>query len=439
MNVEQIWLSAQPTLREHIGFNIYDIWVHRMEPKDFGEDYILFIVPNKYFGDYVEKNIWPKIAEVLLALTGTLFTYKFAENSQTESTISPEIPKEVRIIEGIPQNKIFDNFVVGACNQFAHAAALAVAESPGDNQYNPLFIYGSTGLGKTHLLYAIANQIAKTNPNIQPLYLTAEIFMNDMIENIRFKTMSSFKQKYRDNCQLLLMDDIQFLTGKPQTQEELFHTFEYLKQRGHQIVFTADVLPKEIDGLEPRLSSRCQSGMIADTQPPDLETMIAIIRQKSSDRNITLPEDVALFIAKGVRGNVREVEGAINRLQATSRLTKKNIDIIFAKQHLGELFAKENNFNIDIDAIIKTVATTFNIRSSDIRGKRRTKNLIKPRHIAMYLARTHTDFSFPEIGKEFGDKDHGSILYGYNKISEALKQDPSLRQTIELIERDLKL
>jgi chromosomal replication initiator protein len=440
MNIEEIWITAQPSLREHIGLNIYDIWIERMEATHFGEDSIHFLVPNKHFAEYVEKNIWPKITEILLALTGQHIQFVSIDKSSAIESIKPLNKMQVtRVIEGIPPKKTFDNFVVGVCNQFAHAASLAVADSPGDNQYNPLFIYGSTGLGKTHLLYAIANKVAQYHPNVHPLYLTAELFMNDMIENIRFKTMSSFKQKYRDNCQLLLMDDIQFLTGKPQTQEELFHTFEYLKQRGHQIVFTADVLPREIEGLEPRLRTRCESGMLADTQPPDLETMLAIIRQKSSDLSISIQKQVASYIAKSVRGNVREVEGALNKLKATSQLLQRPIDLPFAIQHLGTLFQKDDNEDLDINSIIKTVATAFNIRSSDIKGKRRTKNLIKPRHIAMYLVRKHTNLSYPEIGREFGNRDHGSILYGCNKINDALEQNPNLRQTIDLIERDLKL
>lgn len=355
-----------------------------------------------------------------------------------ETVNSSDFIAERRVISGIPENKTFDNFVVGSSNQFAHAAAQAVADKLGDSQYNPLFIYGSTGLGKTHLLHAIANSVLMRNPETTPIYVTAEIFTNELIEHIRTRRMNAFRQKFRDSCQLLLIDDIQFLSNKDRTQEELFHTFEYLKERGFQIVFTADVLPRDIAKLEPRLRTRFESGMLADMHPPDLETMIAITQQKAAELHFPVAREVAEYIANGVRGNVREVEGILNRLQAYCSFTSAEPTLAVAIKQLSR-FLQEEQKATDIGQIIQTVSTAMGVPVSDIKGKKRSRSVVRPRHIAMYLARQHTQLSLPEIGKAFSGRDHSAVLYAVNRITNLLSSDPSLRETINLIRRELGL
>ena len=337
---------------------------------------------------------------------------------------------------GISPEKQFKNFVVGKCNEFAHAASLAVAESPGDHLYNPLFIYGSTGLGKTHLLHAIANLVYDENPDTQILYVTSEQFINEYIYAIRHKQFSEFHAKYRDNCQLLLIDDIQFVSGKDRTQEQLFHIFETLKKRGRQIVLTADVLPREIKGLEPRLQTRFQSGMLADTQPPDIETMIAILQQKSDDLNLVLSNEICHYIATGVRGNIRELEGILNRLVMTCKIHKAQPSLNLIRLHFDKLLYHEKP-QLQAEDIIRSVTTAFGLKPNDITGARRPRNIARARHIAMWLVRKHTNLSFPDIGKKFGGRDHASIQYACNKITTQLKKDPDIGNMISLIERNL--
>ena len=282
MSLEQFWYDLQPEIKDILGVNKYEIWIQKgndikLNPVEFGDEWILFQTNNDYFAQHVQKHIWPEIQELFLALWGQSIQFRYIQlNLQTlqeSDPVTQEVPKVrlQRSINGIPQDKTFESFVVGPCNSFAHAAACAVAETLGDPHYNPLYMYGSTGLGKTHLMQAIANEVAQYNPDITPLYITAETFINDMIIHLRERKMNQFKIKYRENCSLLLMDDIQFLSRKEQMQEELFHTFEYLRNQGHQIVFTSDVLPREIEGLMDRLRTRFESGMTVDLQAPDVE------------------------------------------------------------------------------------------------------------------------------------------------------------------------
>ena len=336
----------------------------------------------------------------------------------------------------VSADKTFDNFVVGACNQFAHATALAVSDSPGVSQYNPLFIYGSTGLGKTHLLHAIGNKILTRQPGAHILYVTAEQFTNDLIDALRYRRMPDFRNRYRVRPTVLLMDDVQFVSGKDRTQEELFHTFEWLKERNRQIVFTSDVLPRDIKMFEPRLRTRCESGMLADTQPPDMETMIAILQQKAEDMSVYVPRDLAQYIASRVRGNIRELEGVLNRLKALCNLHGNQPSVDFARMHLGNILADEPHA-LSAEEVITTVASFFNIKPADLKGKRRLKQFVRPRHLAMWLIRKHTELSFPDIGRAFGGRDHATVQHACKKIARMLERDADMENTIRLIERSL--
>jgi len=328
----------------------------------------------------------------------------------------------------------FDNFVVGSSNQFCHAAALRVAESPG-NSYNPLFIYGGVGLGKTHLLHSIGNEVLRRNPKATILYLSSEAFTNELILALRQAKMDEFKKRMR-NIEVLLIDDIQFISGKERTQEEFFHTFNALYSAKRQIVITSDKIPSEIPGIEERLQTRFSWGLMADLQAPDFETRVAILNRKAAVDQVALPEEVAHLVAERVSSNVRELEGALTRLHALSSLQNVPITLKSASATLEPLL-QPKTINVSIDDIKKAVATHFNLKVADMTSKRRTKNLSFPRHIAMYLCRKHTTCSYPEIGGQFGGRDHSSVIHAASVVSGKVASDAKVKEMIEGIERNL--
>ena len=439
--MNDLWDEIQEKLKNMLGPTPYSVWISHMQLILLTEDTIILGTQNKHVSRHVEENYKTIICNILNEHSQREYTLELREINDQEkidpnpAVIEQSIPKRGRLIN---DKKTFDNFVVGACNQFVHAAAQAVADTPGEDQYNPLFIYGPTGLGKTHLLYAVANKLIKNTPKIDVLYITAEQFTNELINSLRHKKTQEFQHKYRVSCDVLLMDDIQFLSGKERTQENLFHIFEALRELKKQVVFTADVLPKEIKGLEPRLRTRCESGLIADTQPPDMETMIAILHSKAEEINLYLPNDVAAYLSMGLHGNVRELEGILNRLQALCRFHAQPPSITFVRQHFGRVLMQENRILQPTD-IFDAVTTTFGITNMDLKSKRRTRNLVRPRHICMWLIRKHTSLSFPDIAALFGGRDHASVQYACNKINNGLKKDPDLKSTIALLERNLQL
>jgi chromosomal replication initiator protein len=322
----------------------------------------------------------------------------------------------------------FDSFVVGSSNQFAHAAARAVAESP-SRSYNPLFLYGGVGLGKTHLVHAIAHEVVSRSPGMKVMYLSAERFLNELINALRFERMHEFKSRYRE-LDVLLMDDVQFIAGKNSTQEEFFHTFNALHDAQKQIVVTSDALPKEIPTLEERLRSRFEWGLIADIQPPDLEMKVAIIRKKAAAEKAEIPNDVALFIAGTVKTNVRELEGRLNRVLAFSSLTGKPVSVELARETLRDILGHEENRAIPSE-IIKTVASHYGLRVSDLKAKTNAKPISFPRQVAMYLCRKLTGLSYPEIGRLFNDKHHSTVMHSVEKIEKLVEDDPDFRKVIE--------
>lgn len=450
MNLEQLWIDLQQEIKEILGVNKYEIWVQKgddvkLQLVDSGDTWILFETNNDYFAKHVAQHIWPSLSDLFLAICGQPIEFRYRESSSESERPSENTPTKntrlqpIRVLEGIPADKTFDNFVVGKCNEFAHAAAMAVADSLGDEQYNPLYMYGSTGLGKTHLMLAIANEVAQRDHSITPLYITAESFINDMILHLRTRRMNEFKLKYRENCTLLLMDDIQFLSNKDQMQEELFHTFEYLKNQGHQIVFTSDVLPKDIEGLMERLSSRFQSGMIADLQAPDMETVLAIIEQKSRRMDTYIPHDVAQFIAENAQGNVREVEGSLNKIIGFAKLRKTRITLNLAKRELQHIFQEKTTERLEPEQVISSVSSTYNIEKSQLLGRSRKAIFSLPRQIAMYILKEHSDLSTAQIGNALNGRDHSTVIHGHSKIKEKLESDASLKKTVELIKRDLQI
>ena len=337
--------------------------------------------------------------------------------------------------EAINPLHTFDTFVVGASNQFAHAACRAVAEFPA-SQYNPLFLYSNAGLGKTHLLHAIANAYLQNHPKAKGCYLSAERFVNELIESLRNQRMLQFRQKYRDSYDMLLMDDFQFIAGKDRTQEEFFHTFNALHQSKRQIIVTSDKPPQEIPGLEDRIRTRFECGLIADIQPPEIETRIAILRGKAERDDIFLPEDVTLFLASNIKSNIRELEGGLIRLEAQASLSGVEISLELAKKELSDRI-KDPISTVSTDTLLNNIARHFNVRVADMKSKDRSRKFSLPRQIAMYLLRKYTHKSLPEIGLCLGGKDHSTVIYGINAITAAIENDPIVQKQVEEIQNML--
>jgi chromosomal replication initiator protein len=441
MDLAAFWETLLAGMRTRIGAQDVEIWLAASRPLSLTGDRLVIEVANRYYRDWIRDNYAGDLDEEILQAAGRALEleFTFADDPTTEVPLSGSVatPKaETPRAVGLNPHQTFDSFVVGECNRFAHAAASAVAEHPARN-YNPLFIYGATGLGKTHLMHAIGNRVLSI-PSSRVVYVTAEDFMNEMINGIRYERMDAFRSKYRRRATVLMVDDVQFLSGKDRTQEEFFHTFNALQNSGRQIILTADVVPKEIEKLEPRLRTRFEGGLLADMQAPDPETLIAILRQKADDLRLDIPSDLADAIAQSVAGNVRELEGVLNRLSALKSFYDEPLTLAFARQQLPQVFDPAPP-TVTVTAIIDAVARFHNLRSADITGNKRTRTLTRPRHIAMFLARTHTDLSFPELGREFGGRDHSTIQHGFRKVDKERHRDADLTYKIRLIEQSLQI
>lgn len=356
--------------------------------------------------------------------------FDYANGAQSSSgPSSTHRPRGPRVTGGtLNPRYTFDSFVVGPSNRFAQAAALAVAEDPA-GAYNPLFLYGGVGLGKTHLMQAIAHYVREHHPKLYVVYVSSETFTNDLINALGRRSMAEFRQKYR-NVDLLLIDDIQFVAGKEQTQEEFFHTFNALYEAEKQIVISSDRPPKEIPTLEERLRSRFEWGLTTDIQPPDLETRVAILRKKAAEEGISLPNDTYLYIANLVQSNIRELEGALIRVIAYASLQNLPLTPEVAEEALRDLVSATQNRVITIELIQSVVAAHFGVSVIDMKGKKRTRSLVFPRQVAMYLARELTDASLPQIGEEFGGRDHSTVIHAYEKVKAEAQSDPALSQTL---------
>jgi chromosomal replication initiator protein len=440
---DQLWSLVQGSLREKLGAQNFEIWIRPIQLGSIQDESVNLEVPNRYYRDWVAANYGPTLNKELEKVIGRPVRLQFhvatkdneTKPEQNHASVKPDI-QECNAIPGVSPDKTFENFVVGKSNEFAHAAALAAVDSPGEPQYNPLFIYGDTGLGKTHLVHAIGNRIRQTNPEANIVYVTAEQFTNELIDALRYRRMPEFRDRYRKQANVLLIDDVQFFSGKERTQEELFHTFEWLNERGTQIVFTADVLPKEIRGFAPRLRTRCESGMLADTQAPDMETLLAILRQKAELQGLDISNEVAQWITTRVHGNVRELEGAVNRLNAVMRLRPGVLTVDVARQHLSSML-NDTPQSVNAEDIMATVANFYNVKVTDLKGARRLKQLVRPRHVAMYLIRKFTEHSFPEIGRIFGNRDHATVQHAVKKIRAAVKVDVDMRSAVQTLERNI--
>ena len=387
------------------------------------------------------QNSVPDIQEVDLKDLPYLKAKSSVSGAESISPGDVEAPvKEGSIVRNIFHDTLkpkytFANFVVGGANQFAHAAARAVAQLPGQN-YNPLFLYGGVGLGKTHLLNAIGVEALKNNPKTRIIYMTSEKFMNELIYCVRFQKMGDFRKKYRDGCDILLIDDIQFIAGKERTQEEFFHTFNHLHDAQKQIVLTSDKPPRDIPDLEERLKSRFEWGLIADIQVPDLETRMAILKKKADGDGVALNNEVALFLAATFKSNVRELEGSLARVIAFASLSNAQITVDYAKDVLKNVLGPVDKV-LTVEQVQKIVAEFFHIKLADLTGKRRVKTLALPRQIAMYLCRKHVKTSYPEIGAKFGGKDHSTVVHAFSKIQKVIATDQTLRGQVEHLEHTI--
>lgn len=444
MSVETVWQEALQYIQAKVPRQVYDTWFIPAQLDRIEDSTAHIGVPNKFFGDWLHTHYATLLAEAVstargggnLAVNFIIFSKPPARQQDPQAALnaarSAGLPKARRGIQLNPKYT-FDNFVVGAGNQFAHAACMAVADQPGKT-YNPLFIYGGVGLGKTHLLNAIGNHVAERT-DLRIAYLTTEQFTNEVINSIRYDKMADLRKRYR-HIDMLMIDDIQFLVGKERTQEEFFHTFNSLYEGHKQIVLSSDRFPKDMPDIEERLRSRFEWGLIADLQPPDVETRIAILRKKSEDEGVKLPEDVIQFLSNTMKSNIRELEGSLVRLGAYASLTGQVITLEMAKTVLRDLIGNKKKI-VAMDDIQEAVCTQFHVKMTELKSRRRSKTLVHPRQIAMYLCRELTDASYPEIGRQFGGKDHTTIIHACRQVTKARETDTVLHTTIETLKEKI--
>lgn len=426
------WLQIQAALKKEIDGNSFETW---FEPTVFigqESDNLYIKVPNSYFKDWLSFHYSKLISRCSQDLFGKALQIKYIIDDTSASYMRTS-PQERKTKHGnllnpnLNPNYTFENFVVGSCNQFCHAASIAISKNPA-KAYNPLYLYGGAGLGKTHLMNAVGHQLLNTNRRFKILYITTEKFMNDLINHLQYGKILDFRKKYR-NVDVLLIDDIHYLSGRERTKEEFFHTFNHLYDNQKQIVISSDCPPKEIPNIEERFSSRFEWGLIADLKPPDIETRIAILKKKSELEGIELPESVALYIADKVHSNIRELEGYLRRVIAYSSLKGEKIDIDLAKDALKSLLEAETNI-ITVEKIQKIVSYEYKINLSKLKSKNNSPVVAFPRQIAMYLSKELTRASLPEIGKKFGGKHHTTVLHSIRKIEKLREKDSDFNKKI---------
>jgi chromosomal replication initiator protein len=426
--MENTWLQFCSILERRIGAQNMDIWIRSaLKPEAISPQKIRLKAESMYYHDWIRDNLLKDIELAWEEVFAHPVPVELSWEGATQEAIAPQTPRKPT---GLDRNMTFENFVVGKCNEFAHAAACAVADAPGKT-HNPLFIYGGTGLGKTHLAHAIGNHVAAKGGGI--VYYQSNQFFEAMVRALQNRSINEFREKFRTEVDVLLLDDVQFLAGRDRTEEELFYLFEIMRADGKQIVLTADEPPRSIGKLEPRLRTRFEGGLLADVQPPDVETMMAIVARKAEAMHLDLPMDVQYLIAQHVRSSVREMEGVLNRLNALRTFYGRPITTAFLQQHLADLVPPPAPPPTS-DQIINRVADHYHIRPADIRGNRRPANIANPRQIAMYLTRRVTNLSFPEIGREFG-RDNSTVQYACKKVEEQIATDPNLKAELELLER----
>lgn len=441
---QELWSFIREKFQESLSKISFDAWIDNASLLTIEQDSVTIQVQSTLHKDYWEKNLTNKMVEYLYEYFGREMTPRFVTEedqeqvnqvqNQADKAADPSLAPAFKS-SSLNDKYTFDTFVIGKGNQMAHAAALVVSEEPG-TIYNPLFFYGGVGLGKTHLMHAIGHQFLQLNPDANVKYVTSENFANDFINSIQDRTQERFRQEYR-NVDLLLVDDIQFFADKEGTQEEFFHTFNELYDKRKQIVLTSDRLPNEIPKLQERLVSRFAWGLSVDITPPDLETRIAILRKKANAERLEIPDDTLSYIAGQIDSNIRELEGALVRVQAFSAIQQNDITTGLAADALKSMIKVEKKQDLSISTIQQKVCKHFGITLAEMKGKKRNKHIVVPRQVAMYLSREFTTNSLPKIGKEFGGKDHTTVIHAHEKIQNLMAEDPDLKQSISQIEKQL--
>ena len=439
-NLKDLWNQVLSQVEQKISKPSFETWLKSTKLLTYKGKTITIAAPNSFARDWLETHYTQLVAMILVELTGEEISIKFVVQKDDDDDINlpppiklPKIEENYDIASGMLNPKYtFDTFVIGSGNRFAHAASLAVAEAPA-KAYNPFFIYGGVGLGKTHLMHAIGHYVLEHNPKAKVVYLSSEKFTNEFINSIRDNKAIEFRNKYR-NVDVLLIDDIQFLAGKESTQEEFFHTFNTLHEESKQIIISSDRPPKEIPTLEDRLRSRYEWGLITEIAPPDLETRIAILRKKAKAEQLEdIPNEVMLYIANQIDSNIRELEGALIRVVAYSSLVNKEISIEVAGEALKDIMQNGKPRALTILDIQSAVGEHYQVHLDDFAAKKRTKTIAYPRQIAMYLSRELTEYSLPKIGYEFGGRDHTTVIHAHEKISALMKTDKQLKQDVKKI------
>ncbi len=434
--LQNLWGKVTKRVKLELTEVSYNAWFKLLIPLDMNIDTVTLGVTNSFTCNVINERYIGFLTSIVESVGEKKYKVEVKvidKNEYEKQNSKTDFPDN--LINFLNPKYTFDTFVIGNSNRFAHAASLAVAQSPA-HAYNPLFIYGGVGLGKTHLMHAIGHYILSNNKNMKVLYVTSEKFTNDLINAIKDDKNEEFRNKYR-SVDVLLIDDIQFIGDKERTQEEFFHTFNTLYESNKQIVVSSDRPPKEIQQLEDRLISRFEWGLIADIQPPDFETRIAILKKKAQQENIEIPNDVMVYMAKQIQSNIRELEGALIKVAAYSTFIDTDITVDMAQEALKDILRQNAKREINAQFIEEVVSKRYNIKISDMKSKKRTKNFTVPRQVAMYLCRELTDMSLPKIGDEFGGKDHTTVIHSCDKISKEIKNDSEMRSTIESIKKEI--
>jgi chromosomal replication initiator protein len=444
----ELWQQVLAAIQTKVSKPSFDTWLKSTKANHFSDSLLIIDTPNNFTREWLENRYTKMISSTVQELLDRTVEVRFVLEGtgselekQQQPAAAPLVKKPVSVADDsfskmLNPKYTFDTFVIGTNNRFAHAASLAVAEDPA-KAYNPLFIYGGVGLGKTHLMHAIGHYVLEHNTNAKVLYISSEKFTNEFINAILDNRGESFRNKYR-NIDVLLIDDIQFIAGKEQTQEEFFHTFNALHEEGKQIVISSDRPPKEIPTLEERLRSRFEWGLITDIQPPDLETRIAILRKKAKAENLDIPNEAMVYIANQVDTNIRELEGALIRVVAYSSLVNQDISVHLTAEALKDIMPTNRPKVITIQDIQQRVGEYYGLKLEDFKARKRTKAVAFPRQVAMYLSRELTDYSLPKIGEAFGGRDHTTVIHAHEKITMTLKQDQELFKIVHTLKEKIK-
>lgn len=438
MDIVSLWDKTLQLIKGELSAPSFKAFFRQIVPLKIYSNDLFLLVPNEFTKGILEDRYLTLIENSINQLSLKRYNIKFVLDEKEVASLGEDNPviKMKRNYPNLNPKYTFDTFVIGNSNRFAHAACVAVAESPA-RTYNPLFLYGGVGLGKTHLMHAIGHHIMSQKKDAKVVYVSSEKFTNELINSIKDDRNEEFRNKYR-NVDILLIDDIQFIAGKEHTQEEFFHTFNSLYEANKQIIISSDRPPKEIPTLEDRLRSRFEMGLITDIQAPDFETRVAILRKKAQMESIKVPSEVMTYIAKHIKSNIRELEGALTRVVAYSSLTNRLISLDLAAEALKDIITTSKTEEITVLRIKEKVASTFNLKMEDFNCKKRTRSIAYPRQIAMYITRELTDLSLPKIGEEFGGRDHTTVIHAYDKISKDIQNNEEIKIKIDKIVSDLK-